>query len=120
MLGFSNLLYFKTNSEYGEFHLYTGVFAVKKSGTYHFNFSGLVARMTESKRAYQFEFRVDDVTKSAYCANSTTEGLQQIVLSVRQHLLVGQKVVMIRVSGGLYEAPNVSPTIFSCKFISER
>ncbi len=119
MLGFSKF-YFETNSEYGEFHLYTGVFTVKKSGTYHFNFSGLVARMTESKRAYQFEFRVDDVTKSAYCANSTTEGLQQVVLSVRQHLLVGQKVVMIRVSGGLYEAPNVSPTIFSCKFISEK
>lgn len=118
MLGFSKFG-FETNSEFGDFYLKKGVFTIKKAGMYQFKFTGLV-KVTDSSTAYQFKLRADGLTISLCCADSTIEGLQHIVLFARQYLHVGQKVVMIRVSGGLYEARIVSPTQFSCKFVAEK
>ena len=114
MLGFSKFG-FETNTEFGDYHLKKGVFTVKKAGMYQFKFTGLV-KVTDSSTAYQFKLRIDGLTISVCCADSTMKGLQQIALFARQYLHVGQKVVMIRVSGGLYE--DHIPTQFSSKFIA--
>jgi len=116
MLGFSESD-FGTNAEYGEFDRYNRFFTVMKPGIYKFDFTGFVL-ITNSSRKYHFELQVDRVTNSVCRANSNLMELQQVSLSSLQQLEVGQQVSMIRVSGGLFEAPDVSPTTFSCKFIS--
>ena len=88
-----------------------------KPGIYQFDFTGLVL-VTNGSRRYQFELQVDGVMKSVCCANSNL-GLQEVALSSLQQLEVGQQVWMSRVSGGLYEAPNLNPTTFTCKFIAD-
>jgi len=84
---------------------------------YQFDFTGH-AVTTNSYRKYHFQLQVDRVKKSTCRAKSNSMGLQQVSLSSRQQLQVGQQVSMSRVSGGLYEAPNVNPTTFSCRFIA--
>lgn len=86
---------------------------------YQFDFTGHVLITNGSRRLYLFELQVDGVMKSVCRANSNLMELQQVSLSSRHQLVVGQKVSMNRVSGGLYEAPDVSPTTFSCMFIAE-
>ncbi len=107
-----------TKAEYGEFNHNKRYFTVVTAGIYKFDFTGLVLR-TNGSCKHHFQLQVDGVVKSECQANSKLMELQRVSLSSVQQLNAGQKVSIIRVSGGLYEASNnVSPATFSCMLIA--
>ncbi len=108
----------ETKKEYGNFDLKTGIFTVKKSGIFQFNFTGIV-KLTGTVKVNQFDLTVDGSRKSLCFATSTaSEGSQLVGISAILKLNIGQKVSMIRISGELYDAPGMRTSLFSCVFFS--
>lgn len=48
----------ETAKEYGDFNLKTGIFTVKKSGIFQFNFTGLT-KITDGNHIHRFDLSVD-------------------------------------------------------------
>jgi len=108
----------ETKKEYGEFDLKTGLFTVKKSGIFQFNFSGL-ADVSNGSRTHDFELMVDGESKSMSFLNMTVaEGYQPVSLSAFLQLMPGQKVSMNLFEGALYDNPKTRATRFSSVFFS--
>jgi len=106
----------ETKKDYGDFDLKTGIFTVKKAGTFQLNFNGL--SVTESSRS-QYELKVDGRRKSiSYVKVTSKNGFQPVVLSALLQLSVDQKVSINHVLGGLYETSKTGYTRFSCLFFA--
>ena len=104
----------ETKTEYGDFDLKTGVFTVNKSGIFQLNFNG-IAFLTESSPTCQFEMIVDGYRKSvSYLDLASSNGAEEVVLSALLQLEIGQKLSVIRISGGLCHPPDTRITRFSC------
>lgn len=110
---------FETKKEYGDFNLSTGTFTVNKAGMFQFTFTGLVYICNVGTPTHQFELMVDDQSESIAFVNlSGLEAFQPVVISALLQLKVGQKVSIIRVTGGLFEVPKTRCTCFSSSFFT--
>jgi len=108
----------ETAMEYGDFNLKTGIFTVKKSDIFQFNFTGLT-KINYGSRLHCFHLSVDGKSKSkSLLSLGSSDGYQLIVISALLPLVTGQKVSIIRVEGDLYDAPNARATRFSCLFFA--
>ena len=109
---------FATKNEYGDFDLTTGTFTVNKAGIFQFTFTALVY-VSNISPTHQFELMVDDNSESiAFLNLAGLEAMQPVVISALLQLKVGQKVSIIRVSGGLFQVPKTRCTFFSSSFFT--
>jgi len=98
-------LEFDTKTEHGDFDIKTGIFTVKTSGIYQFNFNGHAKMSTRNDRTHHFELRVNDKVKASFYISSKSEadGYQPVDLSALLNLNKGDSVGVFRVVGQLYE-----------------
>ena len=108
----------ETKTEHGDFNLGTGTFTVNKAGMFQFTFTGLV-HVSNISPTHQFELMVDGNSESiAFLNLAGLEAMQPVVISALLQLKVGQKVSIMRVSGGLFQVPKTRCTCFSSSFFT--